>query len=126
MLNVRDLNIRATADGRTITSGVDLTVHAGETVAMVGESGSGKSLTTRAILGLLPAGVTATGHIEYEGSSLLDMKQKDLNRIRGRAIALVMQDPFTMLNPLMRAEDHVIESLRGPAVGPRWPGSEGG
>jgi peptide/nickel transport system ATP-binding protein len=61
----------------------------------------------------LPDGVSATGHIEYEGSSLLGMEQKDLNRIRGRDIGLIMQDPFTMLNPLMRVEDHVIESLRG-------------
>jgi peptide/nickel transport system ATP-binding protein len=113
LLSVRDLTIRATADGRTITTGIDLTVHEGETVAIVGESGSGKSLTTRAILGLLPTGVSATGHIEYQGYSLLDMKQQDLNRIRGRAIALIMQDPFTMLNPLMRVEDHVIDSLRG-------------
>jgi len=113
LLNVRDLAIRATADGRTITAGIDLTVHEGEAVAIVGESGSGKSLTTRAILGLLPTGVSATGHIEYNGTSLLEMNQQDLNQIRGRAIGLVMQDPFTMLNPLMRVEDHVIESLRG-------------
>ena len=53
----------------TIVSGVDFSLAAGETLGIVGESGSGKSMTARAILGLLPAGVRATGHVRYKGRS---------------------------------------------------------
>lgn len=114
LLDVRDLVIGRSEDGGTIVSGIDLTIAPGESVAVVGESGSGKSLTARAILGLLPEGLAAKGSVMFKGKNLFDLRSKDMNRIRGAEIGFVMQDPFTMLNPLMRVEEHLVDGLRAP------------
>ncbi|KAB8192174.1 dipeptide ABC transporter ATP-binding protein [Nonomuraea phyllanthi] len=110
LLEVRDLTLRS-GQGRVIVSGVDLTVGAGETIGIVGESGSGKSMTARALMGLLPRGVEVSGSVTYQGRELLPGR-------RGRRLhddfAMVFQDPFTMLNPLMRAGRHISETLRDP------------
>lgn len=115
LLDVRALSISSSLGDtvRTITSGVDLRVGAGETLGIVGESGSGKSMTARAIVGLLPAGVVASGEALYRGRDVLNAPERELNSIRGREIAMIFQDPFTMLNPLMRCGDHIVEMLRG-------------
>ena len=83
-----------------------------ETIAIVGESGSGKSMTAKAITGLLPARVMASGDVIYRGQNLLRLKERQLQRVRGNEIGLIMQDPFTMLNPLMRCGRHITELLR--------------
>lgn len=101
-----------------IVDGVDLTVASGETVGLVGESGSGKSLTARAVAGLLPRGVTATGSVSLDGIQLMGARERILRRIRGRRIGLLMQDPFAMLNPLQTAGTHITESLP-PGTGHR-------
>jgi peptide/nickel transport system ATP-binding protein len=113
-LVARDLCIRSRIGGRTrtIVSGVNLSVGPGETVGIVGESGSGKSITARAMLGLLPTGVVATGSVEHRGRNLLELPERELVRIRGGEIGLVFQDPFTMLNPLRRVGRHIDEMLR--------------
>ena len=114
LLAVRDLRITAqlSAGARSITTGIDLDLHAGETLGVVGESGSGKSMTARAIVGLLPGGVRASGAVRYRGDELLPASERALTRVRGAEIALIMQDPFTMLNPLMRCGDQIAEMLR--------------
>jgi peptide/nickel transport system ATP-binding protein len=91
---------------------MSLQLSAGETVGIVGESGSGKSLTARAVLGLLPPGVEASGHVVYRGREILGLPERELRRVRGRQIGLVLQDPFTMLSPLRRCGRHVDELLR--------------
>jgi peptide/nickel transport system ATP-binding protein len=96
---------------RAIVNAIDLHVSPGETIGILGESGSGKSLSARAIIGLLPSGVVASGRVEYEGQDLLSLKERALRRIRGREVGLVMQDPFTMLNPLLRCGVQVTEGL---------------
>ena len=101
LLSMRDLSVR-TRDGKTIVRDAALELAAGEAIGIVGESGSGKSMTAKALIGLLPAGVSASGEVLLGGKSLLDLKERDLRGIRGREIGLVMQDPFTMLNPLLR------------------------
>jgi peptide/nickel transport system ATP-binding protein len=111
LLSVRDLAIKAA--GRTITTGTDLDIARGETVAIVGESGSGKSLTAKAIARLLPPGVSATGRVSYDGIDLLALPERDMQQIRGRRLSLMLQDPFTMLNPLMKSGLHIAETLRG-------------
>ena len=113
-LVVRDLRITSHLDGRarTIVDGVDLEVGFDETLGIVGESGSGKSLTARAIVGLLPEGIDARGEVRYEGRDLLALRERELARIRGTEIALIFQDPFTMLNPLMRCGTQIVELLR--------------
>jgi peptide/nickel transport system ATP-binding protein len=89
---------------------LDLDVAAGETIGIVGESGSGKSLTARALVGLLPAGVHARGRVTVRGRNLLDVNERGLRRVRGREIALLLQDPFTMLNPLMKIGPQIVET----------------
>lgn len=115
VLEVRQLRIEARRRGgtaATIVSSLDLSVAAGETVGIVGESGSGKSMTARAIVGLLPPSVVAAeGEIRYGGQNLLDLSERQWRRIRGRELGLVMQDPFTMLNPVLRCGRVVEESL---------------
>ena len=95
-----------------IATGIELDVRPGEAIAIVGESGSGKSLSTRAVLDLLPEGVRATGSLRYGESDLSALAPRARRRLRGRELALVMQDPFTMLNPVERVGAQVVEALR--------------
>jgi peptide/nickel transport system ATP-binding protein len=114
LLNVQNLRVESRI-GRavaTILDGVNLELHAGETLGIVGESGSGKSMTARAITGLLPNGVDAHGSVLYAGDDLLRAPERRLRRIRGTEIGMVLQDPFTMLNPLLRVGRHITEMLR--------------
>jgi peptide/nickel transport system ATP-binding protein len=97
---------------RTILSGVDLVVRRGETVGIVGESGSGKSMTAKAVMGLLPPRLTAGGSIRFRGEELLGLPERQMARLRGPSISLLLQDPFTMLNPLMPCGTHIVEGLR--------------
>ena len=97
---------------RTIVRGLDLDLSLGETVGVVGESGSGKSLTARALIGLLPPGVLADGQVDVAGRNLLQLKERELRQMRGEHIALLLQDPFTMLNPLMKVGDQIVEAAK--------------
>ncbi len=111
LLTVRNLAISAA--GRAITTGTDLTIGRGETIAIVGESGSGKSLTAKAIARLLPPGVAATGSIVYDGVDLMSLPERAMRAVRGRRLSMMLQDPFTMLNPLMKSGLHIAEVLQG-------------
>jgi peptide/nickel transport system ATP-binding protein len=112
-LEVKGLRIESSLGGsrQTIVAGLDLTVAAGETVGIVGESGSGKSLTAKALLGLLPPGVTASGSVRFDGVELLGLRERELRRYRGRHMSLLLQDPFTLLNPLMPVGRQITETL---------------
>ena len=114
LLSVADLRVRATAAGTSqmLVDGVSFEVFPDETIGIVGESGSGKSLTARAILGLLPRTLHASGSIKFRGRELLTASERQLSRIRGTGISLVLQDPFTMLSPTRKARAHVEEMLR--------------
>src|SRR6201986_4501674 len=74
-----------------------LDVRPGEAVGLVGESGSGKSLTSRAVLGLLPAGASSTGRIVIDGISVLDLPPGRMQAIRGAGAAMIFQDPMSSL-----------------------------
>ena len=92
--------------------GVSLEVRAGETVGIVGESGSGKSVTSLAVLGLLPRrGVEVSGSIRLDGRELLGAPERDLQAIRGRRIAMVFQDPMSSLNPVLTVGRQLTEVL---------------
>jgi peptide/nickel transport system ATP-binding protein len=113
LLAVRDLSIAA-GEGRarrTITTGTDLDLARGEAIAIVGESGSGKSLTAKAIARLLPPGVSAAGSIRFDGTELTALSEEEMQKLRGRSISMLLQDPFTMMNPLMRSGAHIEEML---------------
>ncbi|MEQ1768272.1 MAG: ABC transporter ATP-binding protein [Devosia sp.] len=100
------------AGTKTILSAVDLSVGEAETVGIVGESGSGKSMTAKAVMNLLPPHVTARGSIRYRGDDLLAAGERRVEQLRGRSISLLMQDPFTMLDPLVPCGAQVAEGLR--------------
>jgi peptide/nickel transport system ATP-binding protein len=111
LLNVEGLSI---SHGVVpIATSLNIVVERGQAVAIVGESGSGKSLTARAIAGLLPPGINATGEVMLDGIPLMRLAESELRKIRGFRVSMVMQDPFKMLNPLMRSGDHIEEMLRG-------------
>ncbi|MFE1406127.1 ATP-binding cassette domain-containing protein [Streptomyces sp. NPDC058770] len=110
MLDVHDLTIR-TAQGRTLVDGLSLTMDRGERLGLIGESGSGKSLTTLAVLGLLPDGMTATGSIELAGTQIVGASEKRLTGVRGRDASVVFQEPLTALDPLMRVGRQIAEPL---------------
>ena len=113
LLRVRDLGVSfATADGTVhAVNGVDLTVEAGQSLAVVGESGSGKSQIMFAVMGLLAPNATASGSVEFDGAELLGLGESELNRVRASQIAMVFQDPMTSLNPYMRISDQMTEVL---------------
>jgi peptide/nickel transport system ATP-binding protein len=97
-----------------VTTGIDLSLEPGATLGVVGESGSGKSVTSMAIMGLLPkrsARVTAD-RLTFNGKDLLTLGAKDWRTLRGRDIAMVFQDPMTSLNPLMRCGEQIAEAIR--------------
>ena len=99
--------------------GIDLDLYQGEVLAIVGESGSGKSVFTKSFMGLLDANGSITGGtIDYYGMAdgkplrLSDLKtEKDWLRVRGREIAMIMQDPMTSLNPLKTIGDQIMEAV---------------
>jgi peptide/nickel transport system ATP-binding protein len=113
MLEVKGLRInRVRPGGRdTIVSSMGLSLAVGETIGIVGESGSGKSMSARAIVGLLPPTLVADGEVLYQGRNLVGLRERQWRRVRGREIGLILQDPFTMLNPVLRCGRILEESL---------------
>lgn len=92
--------------------GIDFKLFEGETLAIVGESGSGKSVTTKAILGILPKNsIIEEGEILYKGDDLTKYKEKDFYKIRGKEISLIFQDPLSALNPIMKIGKQITEAL---------------
>lgn len=115
LLDVTDLAVHYTGRGtsRTILSGVNLEVYRGETVGIVGESGSGKSILAKSVMRLLPPGVEVRGGtVKYKGLDLGTLSEPEMRQYRGDELALMFQDPFTMLNPLLRCGAHITEGLR--------------
>ncbi|MFI7534070.1 ABC transporter ATP-binding protein [Streptosporangium sp. NPDC049376] len=109
-ITVEGLTVRQPATGRTLLSEVSFDVAPGESLAIVGESGSGKSLTVRATLGLLPRGLDASGRVSVDGVRV-DDDPRTRARQRGGVVSLLMQDPFTLLNPLRRVGRQIADGL---------------
>ena len=116
VLSVNDLAIemRSRLGVGHAVSGVSFSVQRGETLGLVGESGSGKSLTASAILQLLPKPIAtvASGTIEFNGSDLLTKSAREMRKIRGRHISMVLQDPLSALNPVFTIGSQLRESIR--------------
>ena len=92
--------------------GVDLEIAEGEIIGIVGESGSGKSTLGLSIIRLVPSpGKIVGGNIFFEGKNLIKLPEKEMSKIRGKEISMVFQDPLTSLDPLMRVEDQLIETI---------------
>jgi peptide/nickel transport system ATP-binding protein len=115
LLDVRDLSVAFTRKGRRdvrAVDGVSFTVDAGETMGLVGESGSGKSVTSLAVMGLLPKrGVRVGGEVHFDGDDLLTLPPERMRDIRGQDIAMVFQDPMSSLNPVVPIGIQVTEVL---------------
>lgn len=111
MLHINNLTILAGAN--TVIDNVSLQVNAGEMLALVGESGCGKSVTALSILGLLPQPPMAVsaGSIEFASKQLLQLRDKELEAIRGRDIAMIFQEPMTSLNPVFTIGSQIAEVL---------------
>ena len=98
---------------------VEFEIHQGEVLGLVGQSGSGKSTLAMAILGLLDGKrVQTEGAIQFEGSDLLTLGERDLRALRGRKIALVLQSPLSSLNPALKIRTQLKEAWRAHASGP--------
>ena len=91
---------------------LDFAVAPGETAAIVGETGSGKSVAMLAMLGLLPASATVSGSVRFEQQELLELDRRALDRVRGRSIAIVFQEPQSALDPLFTVGSQIAAVLR--------------
>ena len=115
LLEVENLSVRFELPTETVhaVSGISLTVAPSETFALVGESGSGKSVSMLSVMGLLPTPpAVVSGAVRLEGREVLGMSGKELNRFRGRDVAMVFQEPMSSLNPVHRVGRQIGESLR--------------
>ena len=115
LLNVRDLRVSfPDAAGRIHpVDGVSFTIDRGKTLALVGESGCGKSLTSLALLRLIPppGRIDDGSSVTLDGSDILALKPDALRKVRGRRIAMIFQDPMTSLNPVFRIGDQITEVI---------------
>ncbi|OLY48347.1 ABC transporter ATP-binding protein [Bartonella apis] len=116
LLSVRDLSVMFRQDGKE-TLAVDhisFDINSGETLALVGESGSGKSVTALSILKLLsyPMASHPSGEILFDNKDLMKLDEKSLQKVRGKDIAMIFQEPMTSLNPLHTVERQVSEVMK--------------
>lgn len=114
ILEVRDLQISFKTQYGILKAirGVSFDLYRGETLAIVGESGSGKSVTSRAIMGLLPGNaIYEGGSIMYNGLDLLQLPEELMTDIRGNKISMIFQDPMSSLNPIVKVGKQITEAL---------------
>lgn len=116
LLSVEELSVTFTARGRkdaTAVDGVSFEVDQGQVVGLVGESGCGKSVTSLALMGLLPRkGARIGGRAEFDGQNLLTMSERKLRDMRGSQLAMIFQDPLSSLNPVVPIGIQVTEILQ--------------
>jgi oligopeptide/dipeptide ABC transporter ATP-binding protein len=115
LLQVRDLEVRFVTRRATVraVNGVSFDLEAGDTLGIVGESGCGKSVTSLAMLGILPkpAGRVTGGEVLFQDRDLLKLPDRELRKVRGRDIAMIFQDPMTSLNPVLTVGRQLTEAL---------------
>ncbi len=116
LLSVRDLSVMFRQDGKETLAvdHVSFDINSGETLALVGESGSGKSVTALSILKLLsyPMASHPSGEILFDNKDLMKLDEKSLQKVRGKDIAMIFQEPMTSLNPLHTVERQVSEGMK--------------
>lgn len=97
----------------TVLEGIDLTIEKGEMMAIVGESGSGKSMTINSILKLIPKNLLNSyeGNVEVEGKGIISLNDREMNKIRGKKVALIAQNAMTSLDPSYRVGTQIIEII---------------
>ncbi|WP_328722884.1 ABC transporter ATP-binding protein [Streptomyces sp. NBC_00247] len=114
VLSVRDLTVAFPSEHRTVhaVDGVSFDLARGEVLALVGESGCGKSVTSMAAMGLLPPTARIGGSIRLHGRELVGAPEKELQKIRGKDLAMIFQEPMTSLNPVLTIGRQIGEVLR--------------
>jgi ABC-type dipeptide/oligopeptide/nickel transport system ATPase component len=119
MLAIQHLSVEYFRRGTLVPAlrDVSLTISAGETLGLVGESGSGKSTLALAVMRLIgpQEGRITAGQIEFKGQNLLALSNESMRKICGKQIAMIFQDPFTALNPVMRISEQMQEVLQAHA-----------
>ncbi|MDC2863908.1 ABC transporter ATP-binding protein [Bacillus sp. BP-3] len=115
LLEVKDLQVSFDTHAGEVQAvrGVTFDLKKGETLAIVGESGSGKSVTSKALMDLIPKppGRIKNGEIIFDGRDLTKLSEKEMQQIRGKEIAMIFQDPMTSLNPTMTIGNQIMEGL---------------
>jgi oligopeptide/dipeptide ABC transporter ATP-binding protein len=123
VLDVEDLTVDFPTDDGLVHAvrGVSYRLRAGEVLGIVGESGSGKSVTSLAVLGLLPKSARIAGSVRFRGVELLGLRDKEMSRVRGKGISMIFQDPMTSLNPVYRIGHQLAEAVQihNPSVNDR-------
>lgn len=114
LLEVRNLSVTFPQPGGAVQAvrGVNYHVNKGEFLGIVGESGSGKSVSSLAVMGLLPSSAKIGGDILFEGKSLLGRNDKEMSRLRGDGISIIFQDPLSALTPVYTIGSQIAEALQ--------------
>ena len=114
LLEIRDLQVSfgGSKNKVNVIKGLNIEIKRGETLGIVGESGSGKSVTSLAVMGLLPQHTShVRGEINFEGENLLALSSRALEKLRGNKIAMIFQEPMTSLNPIQTCGRQIMEPL---------------
>ncbi|WP_022881484.1 ABC transporter ATP-binding protein [Gryllotalpicola ginsengisoli] len=121
LLSVSDLTVafRVGGERTEVVRGLDFTLERGRTLGLVGESGSGKSMTSLAIMGLLPPGAEISGGITFDGIELIGCSEHRLQKLRGERMAMIFQDPLSSLNPYYTVGLQIEETYRAHRGGSR-------
>ena len=114
VLEVEDLNVRFPTDDGIVHAvrGVSFSLRPGEVLGIVGESGSGKSVTSLAVMGLLPGSAQITGSVKFRGRDLVGLNDRQMSTVRGKQVAMVFQDPMTSLDPVYKIGVQIAETVR--------------
>ena len=114
VLSVRDLRVAFPSEAGVVNAvrGVDFDLMPGRTLGIVGESGSGKSVTSLAIMGLLPETTRITGSVKLSGDEILGLSDQKMSALRGSRISMIFQDPLSSLTPVYTVGDQIVEALR--------------
>lgn len=112
VLQVKNLNVTFAGSPVSVLDGISLTVRAGETLALVGESGCGKSITSLALMGLLPASARiVSGEMQFRRHDLRKLSPREYADLRGSELAMIFQEPMTALNPVLTIGEQLCEPL---------------
>lgn len=114
VLSVRDLSIRFPSEAGTVHAvrGISFEVYPGQVLGIVGESGSGKSVTSMAIMGLLPESASVSGEVTLAGESVLGLSDKAMSKHRGNTISMIFQDPLSSLTPVLSIGQQITDAIK--------------
>jgi len=114
LLEVRDLSVTFASEAGPVRAvrSLSYSVNRGEVLGIVGESGSGKTVSSLAVMDLLPSHARVSGSVRFEGQELVGLPDKELSRLRGRRIAMIFQDPLSALTPVYTIGDQIAEAIR--------------